>query len=63
MTLAVHLGCRSFAPKGGDVTCVTVYPSDYGLQRMAEEAAMGPKVRYTGRRGCYDGSQVRWELW
>ena len=42
------LGCRSFAPKGGDVTCVTVYPSDYGLQRMAEEAAMGPKVRCKG---------------
>jgi len=28
----------------GKVVRVTVYPSDYGLQRMAEEAAHGPKV-------------------
>ena len=36
--------CRSFVPKGGEVIKVTVYPSDYGLQRMAEEAELGPKV-------------------
>ena len=34
---------RSFAPKGGLVSKVTVYPSDYGLERMAEEATLGPK--------------------
>ena len=28
--------------QGGGVEGVTVYPSDYGLQRMAQEAALGP---------------------
>lgn len=36
---------RSFLPKGGRIERVTVYPSDYGLQRMAREASMGPQVR------------------
>ena len=36
---------RSFVPKGGALVRVTVYPSDYGLQRMAEEAVLGPRVR------------------
>lgn len=35
---------RSFAGQGR-VERVTVYPSDFGLQRMAEEASMGPQVR------------------
>jgi len=42
---------RSFAPaskagsgRGTGVTRVTVYPSDYGLQRMAEEQVAGPQV-------------------
>lgn len=45
---------RSFAPASkaaagaspGGVTRVTVYPSDYGLERMAEEAVTGPQVGY-----------------
>ena len=36
---------RSFLPAGGAIRSVTVYPSDYGLQRMKEEAAAGPQVR------------------
>ena len=36
---------RSFLPHGGELKRVTVYPSDYGLERMAEESAMGPQVR------------------
>ena len=36
---------RSFLPKGGRIDRVTVYLSDFGLQRMAEEAALGPQVR------------------
>lgn len=39
---------RSFLPKAGAITRVTVYPSDYGLARMAEEATAGPKVRICG---------------
>ncbi|GIL97701.1 hypothetical protein Vretimale_3279 [Volvox reticuliferus] len=35
---------RSFLPRGGLLERVTVYPSDYGLQRMAEEEAAGPKL-------------------
>jgi len=35
---------NSFKTKSGAVHRVTVYPSDYGLQRMADEAANGPKA-------------------
>lgn len=31
---------------------MTVYPSDYGLQRMAEEAANGPQVGWRGLLGA-----------
>ncbi|KFM22623.1 Pre-rRNA-processing protein esf1 [Auxenochlorella protothecoides] len=34
---------RSFCPPKGGVQRVTVYPSDYGLERMAEEATAGPQ--------------------
>ena len=33
---------RSFAPKGGSLEKVTVYPSDFGLERMAVENKYGP---------------------
>ena len=35
---------RSFLPAGGLIKRVTVYPSDYGLRRMQQEAAEGPTV-------------------
>ena len=35
---------RSFLPKAGRITRVTVYPSDFGMQRMKEEAVLGPQV-------------------
>jgi hypothetical protein len=37
---------RSFAPKSGEVRRVTVYPSDFGLKRMAEEARHGPLAAF-----------------
>ena len=33
---------RSFVPKGGSLERVTVYPSDFGLERMAIENKYGP---------------------
>lgn len=37
---------RSFVPDGGRILSVTVYPSDYGLERMEEEKTAGPKQIY-----------------
>ncbi|EFN57460.1 hypothetical protein CHLNCDRAFT_57252 [Chlorella variabilis] len=34
---------RSFVPQGGAIRRVVVHPSDYGLERMAQEAVMGPQ--------------------
>lgn len=34
---------QSFCPSGRQVHSVTVYPSDFGKQRMAEEAKYGPR--------------------
>nr|SVE85364.1 EOG090X0289 [Daphnia pulicaria] len=34
---------QSFAPQGGSVRTVTIYPSEYGLERMKEEEVLGPK--------------------
>ena len=36
---------RSFLVKGQSIKAVSVYPSDFGLQKMKEEAAVGPQVR------------------
>eukprot|EP00731_Ephydatia_muelleri_P015410 Em0008g1130a len=33
---------NSFKPQGGSVTSVTIYPSDYGLERMEKEERTGP---------------------
>jgi hypothetical protein len=39
------------AAQGGHIQRVTVYPSDYGLERMAAEAAAGPQVGAGARLG------------
>lgn len=36
---------RSFLAKGQSIKAVTVYPSDFGLEKMKEEAAIGPQVK------------------
>lgn len=43
---------RSFLIKGQTITAVSVYPSDFGLQKMKEEAAVGPQVSI-----CHDSIQ------
>ncbi|CAI5740696.1 unnamed protein product [Peronospora destructor] len=35
--------CQSFAPATGTVQNVTIYPSDYGLEKIREEAQRGPQ--------------------
>jgi len=46
----------SFAPPGGSIRRVTVYPSDYGVRKMAEEASEGPisllKAQYESYRAA-----------
>lgn len=40
---------QSFLPSGrGSIRSVTVYPSDFGLERMAEEERLGPSFLREG---------------
>ncbi|KAK0054932.1 ESF1 [Biomphalaria pfeifferi] len=39
----LYLLFKSFAPKDGQVKKVTIYPSEFGKERMAEEAMLGPR--------------------
>ena len=42
---------HSFVPKGGALTRVTIYPSKYGLERMAQEARHGPQGIFEAKAG------------
>ena len=41
---------RSFLGKGQSINKVTVFPSDFGLQKMAEEAKFGPQGLFGNSR-------------
>ncbi|KAL3137794.1 hypothetical protein ABBQ38_005051 [Trebouxia sp. C0009 RCD-2024] len=45
---------RSFLAKGQSIKAVTVYPSDFGLEKMKEEAAIGPQSIF-GRGAAVNG--------
>lgn len=38
----------SFCPRGGSVRKVTIYPSEFGKERMAEEVLKGPRELVSG---------------
>uniref|UniRef100_A0A803KXE2 NUC153 domain-containing protein n=1 Tax=Chenopodium quinoa TaxID=63459 RepID=A0A803KXE2_CHEQI len=42
----IFMMLRSFLPKEGRIKAVTVYPSEFGLKRMEEEAVRGPVALY-----------------
>lgn len=47
----------SFCPRGGSVRQVTIYPSEYGKKRMAEEERLGPLELRETKGTCPD-----WDL-
>lgn len=54
----IFAALRSFLPSGGALKSVTVYPSDYGLQRMKEDARAGPQVPLSSPIGCLSATVV-----
>lgn len=40
----MYVVLNSFVPKDGRILSVSVYPSDFGLQRMKEEEIHGPVI-------------------
>ena len=42
---------RSFLPKGGSLSAVTVYPTLFGMKQMEEEQKKGPTFLTEGARG------------
>lgn len=39
---------KSFLPESGSIESVTVYPSDFGLERLKEEEVKGPQPLWGG---------------
>ncbi|GLV37118.1 uncharacterized protein CBL_02052 [Carabus blaptoides fortunei] len=46
---------NSFLPSGGVINSVTIYPSDFGIQRMKEEEVKGP-IELVDGKNVKDGS-------
>jgi hypothetical protein len=49
---------RSFAPPGGVVYSVSIYPSEFGKGRMRDEAVHGPRIWDDGRDGGEESEEA-----
>lgn len=47
----LYMLLSSFLPRGGQIISVAVYPSDFGLKRMEEEAVHGPVDLFDDEKG------------
>ena len=55
---------RSFLPKGGSISAVTVYPTLFGVKQMEEEQKKGPTFLTEGgkgRRAAEEGEEAEEE--
>ncbi|WCJ32714.1 Pre-rRNA-processing protein esf1 [Euphorbia peplus] len=53
----LYVVLSSFLPKGGEISSVAVYPSDFGLQRMKEEELHGPVGLFDSENKGSDSDQ------
>ena len=49
---------NSFVPKGGALQSITIYPSQIGLEKMAEEEKMGPQEFREGEEATNDDGNM-----
>ncbi|KHJ86594.1 NUC153 domain protein [Oesophagostomum dentatum] len=50
--------CQSFTPPGGVVKRITIYLSDFGAERLAEEDKHGPRLQLSKPLEEYDGDKL-----
>ncbi|KAK6751178.1 hypothetical protein RB195_002882 [Necator americanus] len=49
---------KSFIPSGGSIKRITIYLSDFGAERLAEEDKHGPRLQLKKPLGEYDGDKI-----
>ncbi|KAJ1356717.1 hypothetical protein KIN20_014458 [Parelaphostrongylus tenuis] len=49
---------KSFTPPGGSIRRITIYLSDFGSERLAEEDKYGPKLKLNKPIEEYDGEEI-----